>query len=536
MKSWRGFLLVVLWCSGCSQPVRPDGDQREKGSVRFNLSADPANLNPLFAHQDAASVEQQLARLAFEPFIDIDERGRSIPSLLAVIPSRENGGISPDGRTITYHLRQGVRWQDGAPVTAADVLFTLKAILDKKNPVRSAAGYDLIDKADSPSPGVVVFHLRRAWAPAVQTFFSYGLAPQFVLPKHILERQLPLVTAPFNAAPIGNGPFQFVNWRRGERLLYRANASYWRGKAKTARLDIRIVGDPSTNLTLMRSGDVDFNLIAPSQQKVLGDDPRIAYRYVPTATIAGIALNLHHPPLDDIRVRRAFAMSIDRKAISDKITLGRYPVTDSAQPQFSWAYDPAAKEPAYAPADADRLLDEAGWRRGPKGMRTRNGRQLALTYVQFPESQTGVRAATMIQSELQARGIDVNIKSVANAQLFMPASGGGTLASGAFDLAYIPWPMGSDPDDSLLLACNGASNYMRYCNPNVQRLEDAALSATSRSVRALAYSKIAHLVAHDVPVIYLFNANYIYAYRPQLHGFYPNAFTPTWNAFNWSMR
>lgn len=536
MRSCCGIVLA-LYALGCARTNdNLSGEPRAKGSIRFNLAADPANLNPLFAHQDAASVEQQLARLAFEPFIDIDQYGRRTPALLAVIPSRENGGLSRDGRTLTYHLRRGVRWQDGRPVTAADVIFTLHAILDKRNPVRSHAGYDLVDKASSPSPQIVVLHLRRAWAPAVQSFFSYGLAPQFVLPKHILERQLPLASAPFNAAPVGNGPFRLLQWRRGERLVYQAATSYWRGNAASARLDIRIVGDPSTNLTLLRSGDVDFNLIAPAQQKILGGDRRIAYRYVPTATIAGIAINLRHPPLDDIRVRRAIAMSIDRKAISAKITLGRYPVADSAQPQFSWAYDASAKEPSFAPAEADKLLDEAGWRRGPKGIRTRNGRPLSLTYVQFPESQTGVRAATMIQSELQARGIDVSIKSVANAQLFMPAAQGGTLASGSFDLAYVPWPMGSDPDDSLLLACGGASNYMRYCNAQVQRLEEIALSATSQSVRKVTYSKIAHIVAHDVPLIYLFNANYIYAYRPQLRGFYPNAFTPTWNAYTWAIR
>ncbi len=528
-------MLAALWVSCACAGPRPDGSPREKGSVRFNLAADPANLNPLFAHQDASSVEQQLARLVFEPFIDIDERGRSSPALLAVIPTRENGGVSTDGRTLTYRLRKGARWQDGYPVTASDVIFTLEAILDKNNPVRSHSGYDLIDKASSPSPSVVVFHLRRAWAPAVQSFFSYGLAPQFVLPKHVLERQRPLSSAPFNAAPVGDGPYRLVTWRRGERLIYAANAKYWRGIARVARLDIRVVGDPSTNLTLLRSGDVDFNLIAPAQQKILSDDPGIAYRYVPTATIAGIAINLRHPPLNDVRVRRAIAMSIDRNAISEKITLRRYPVTDSAQPQFSWAYDPTARQPGFAPQRADRLFDEAGWRRSANGIRTKNGKPLALTYVQFPESQTGVRAATMIQSELLARGIDLTIKSIGNAQLFMPAREGGTLASGSFDLAYVPWPMGSDPDDSLLLACNGASNYMRYCNARVQRLEEIALAATSRSVRKGAYSQIAHIVANDVPLIYLFNANYIYAYRHELRGFYPNGFTPTWNAYGWAM-
>ena len=103
-----------------------------------------------------------------------------------------NGGLSADGRTIVYRLRRGVRWSDGVPVTAHDVLFTLHAILDPRNPVRSHEGYDLIDRAYARDAHTVVFHLQRAWAPAVMTYFSYGFSPQFVLPAHVLASQTPL--------------------------------------------------------------------------------------------------------------------------------------------------------------------------------------------------------------------------------------------------------------------------------------------------------------------------------------------------------
>ncbi|GAC1388585.1 MAG: peptide ABC transporter substrate-binding protein [Vulcanimicrobiaceae bacterium] len=529
-------LFAAVLVSGCARtgaPVAP----REAESVRFDIAADPANLNPLFAHQDAASVELQLARLAFEPFIDLDEHGRPQPALLSVIPSRSNGGVSADGRTIVFHLRHGVNWSDGRPVTSADVLFTLHAILDKKNPVRSLAGYELIDHASAPAADTVTFHLTRPWAPAVQTLFSYGVTSQFVLPKHVLEKQLPLAQAAFNAAPtIGDGPYRFNGWQRGEKLSYLPNPRYWRGAPRAVRLDIRIIPDPSTNLTLLSSGELDWNLIAPSQQANLLKNKEIVYRTVPTATIAGIAMNLKHPPLNDVLIRRAIAMSIDREAISSKITLGKYPVTNSAQPKFSWAYDPRVREPGFDPARADALLDGAGWKRGHDGMRAKNGRPLAFTYVQFPETTTGVRAATVIQSDLHARGIDIEIKSISNAQLFLPSAQGGTLTSGAYDMAYVPWTMGADPDDSALLMCAGASNYMRYCNPSVDALEKKALASGDQAERKRLYSQIARQVASDVPIIYLFNAQYVYAYRQALKGFHPNAFLPTWNASAWTVR
>jgi len=526
---------VAFLSAGCGQPSR----NASGSTVRFDVSADPASLNPLFAHSDAGNVEAQLAHLAFEPFFDLDARGRPVPELLAAIPTVANGGLSRDGRTITYHLRRGVRWSDGVPLTAQDVLFTLAAIRNPRNPIASRAGYDLIDRAAAPARDVVRIHLSRPWAPAVATFFTYGTSPQYVLPAHVLAAQAPLARAAFNAAPtVGDGPFTFVSWSRGDRIVYAANARYWRGAPQVRRLIVRVVPDPGTNLTLLQSGELDFNLIAPSQQAALARSSRaLRYTQTPTVLIAGIALQTARPPLDDARVRRALAESIDRHGISAKITLGHYPVAQSDRPRFSWAYDPSVAQPGYDPATADRAFDAAGWRRGPGGIRRKNGTPLAITYVQFPETTTGVRAAAVVQRELFERGVDVTIKSISNAQLFLPAKDGGTLASGHFDLAYVPWSMGADPDDRFLLGCDDAAkNYMRYCDRSVERLENAASAEPDRTKRKDAYRAIDRIVARDVPIIYLFNPTYIYAYGSRLRGFAPNAFVPTWNAYAWSVQ
>ncbi|MBV9233499.1 MAG: peptide ABC transporter substrate-binding protein [Candidatus Eremiobacteraeota bacterium] len=501
--------------------------------MRFDLAADPRTLNPLLGAPDAASVDQQLARLAFEPFIDLDERGHPQPALLAAIPTRANGGVSPDGRTLRYRLRRGVRWSDGRPVTSRDVLFTVHAILDPRNPVRSREGYDLIDHAAALGPDEVIVHLKRPWAPAVMTYFSYGFTAQFVLPAHVLASQTPLDRAAFNSAPtVGDGPFRFVSWKRGEGLRYAANAHYWRGKPRADELLLRVIGDPSTNLLLLQTGELDWNLIAPAQIRIVRRYRGIGLRNVPTAVVGGLALNTSRPPLDDVRVRRALAMSVDRAMISRKITLGVYPVTDMLQPSFSWAYDPRIHEPAYDPAAADRLLDAAGWRRSGDDVRRKGATALRVVYVQFPESVTGVRVAAAVQAQLRQRGIDVVIKAVSNAQLFLPRTG--VLATGAFDIAYVPWTMGADPDDSSVLACAAPSNYMRWCDSRVDRLERAAVSAGDRSVRRRLYSQIGRIVAEKVPILYLFNAHYVYAYRTALRGFAPNPFLPTWNSYRWN--
>jgi len=524
---------LLLGCARTGSPAPAGGTV-----VRFNVAADPASLNPLFAHSDAANVEVQLAHLAFEPFFDLDAGGRPVPELLRVVPTQANGGISRDGLTLVYHLRHNVRWSDGVALTSRDVLFTLRAILDPHNPVASREGYEWIDRADALGPFDVRFHLRQPWAAAVATLFAYGTSPQFVLPEHVLAAQAPLERAAFNAAPtVGDGPFTFVAWQRGDRLHYAANPRYWRGAPKVSRLEVRIVPDTQTNFTLLQSGEVDFNLIAPAQAAALVHGPRaFAFGYAATALVAGIALNVAHPPLDDPRVRRAIAASIDRAGISNKVTLGRYPVADSDRPRFSWAYDVNVAEPRYDTAAADRAFDAAGWRREAGGMRRRAGKPLALTYVQFPETTTGVRAAALVQRELYERGIDVSVKSISNAQLFLPAAQGGTLATGKFDLAYVPWSMGADPDDRFLLGCSGAvKNYMRYCDPLVDALERVAAGEPNQRKRRAAYVAIDRRVARDVPIVYLFNPTYTYARSPRLRGFAPNAFMPTWNAYAWEI-
>ena len=510
--------------AGCAKAGGPAA--APSGVVRFSLAADPTTLDPLFSHPDASLAEAQVARLIFEPFVDFDRSGKPVPALLDRLPA-----VSPDGRTITYHLR-AVRWSDGVTVTSSDVLFTLRAILDPHNPVRSTQGYDLIDRATAPDARTVVFHLKRAWAPAALGYFSYGTTPQFVLPAHVLQAQAPLDRAPFGAAPtVGDGPYTFVSWQRGNALRYRANPGYWRGKPAVAELDVRIVTDPGANSLLLRTGALDWNLIAPVQYSTIATDSRLRFFTAPTAVVAGLVMNTAHAPLDDPRVRRAIALSIDRVAISDKITLGKYPVTNMIQPQFSWAYDPQVRQPSYDPGGADAAFDAAGWRRGPDGMRSRNGVSMHLVYVAFPETVSGMRIAAVVQAALRDRGVAVTVKSISNAQLFLPKTG--TLATGNFDLAYVPFTMGADPDDSDVLACGAPSNYMHWCDKQVDALESEALSHVAQAQRRLLYAQIARRVADQVPLLYLFNARYIYAHTDRLHGFAPNAFLPTWNAWEW---
>ena len=529
-------LFVATLTSGCTRvpvSVAPHGTTTATAStIEFNISEDPHSLNPILAQNDD---EHQVARLSFDLLLDVDDRGRLIPALATTIPTRANGGLSVDGRTIVYHLRRGVLWQDGAPFTSRDVRFTWQAIVDKRNDVPSTHGYDLISSIDAPDPLTAVVHLSRAWAPAIATFFTYGATPMEILPAHLLENKGPLRTSAFNEHPIGTGPFVLTSWKRGEELVYVRNPRYFRGVPRAKAVVAREVPDINTDLVMLRAGQLDWSLLSPAQRLALGPDSALKIVYAPFAGFGAIAFNCRKPPFDDVRMRRAVAMAIDRKRLSVGITGGQYPVTDSDLPVFSWAYDGTARLPAFDAAAAGRALDALGWVRGSDGKRRKNGALLSLDFVTFPEGDTAVRTAEYVQAMLREAGISVEVKKISVAQFYLPRTEGGLLLSGTFDMAYIAWRTGADPDDSNIVTCGGVSNYSGYCSRQVDALERQALSATSQSVRTALYSRIQHILAHDVPYNYLYAPKYGFAAQPGMRGLRPSPFSPTWNAWEWSV-
>ena len=225
------------------------------GTVSFNIAEDPHSLNPVLAQTDD---ERQIAHLTFDMLLDVNRDGRLVPALAVQVPSRANGGVSPDGRTIVYHLQHDVRWQDGQPLSASDVIFTWHAITNPDNDIPSTRGYDLIDLIYAPDPYTLIVHLRHAWAPAVATLFTYGTHPMPILPAHLLPESGDLRHSPFDTHPVGSGPYRLIRWDRGERLVFAANPLYRRGTPKASMIVVREVSDPNSALNMLSSCELDW--------------------------------------------------------------------------------------------------------------------------------------------------------------------------------------------------------------------------------------------------------------------------------------
>jgi peptide/nickel transport system substrate-binding protein len=522
-------LAAALTATNCARHrAATPSDWRE---VTFNISDDPHSLNPMLAQSDD---ERQIAHLMFDLLLDVDQQGHLVPALALAVPTRANGGVSPDGRTIIYHLRHDVRWHDGQPLTASDVIFTWQAITDPDNDVQSTRGYDLIDLIFAPDSYTVVVRLKQPWPPAVATFFTYGTNPMPILPAHLLAEHGSLRTSSFNTHPVGSGPYRFVRWERGDRLVFAANDAYFRGKPKTPTVIVEEVPDVNSALTMLGSGQLDWSLQSPAQRMALRNVSHLHFAYAPFSGFGAIAFNCRKPPFDDVRMRRAISMAIDRERLSRGITGGQYPVANSDQPPFSWAYDPSVRLPGFDPSKADRALDALGWRRGRDGVRRRNGVPLSFTFTTFPEGDTAVRTAEYAQQMLRERGIDVAVKKITLAQFYLPASAGGLLLSGRFDLAYMTWRTGVDPDDSDIVSCHGVANYAGLCDPLIDELELQALNDQDMATRRAAYAAIQRELAAEIPYDFLYAPRYSFAVQNSVRGFSPTPYSPTWNAREWS--
>jgi peptide/nickel transport system substrate-binding protein len=510
------FALFALVIALAACAARPEGAPH--GVVRFSLATDPSAVDPLRIHRDPVSAELELVRLSYEPFIDFDERGRPFPVLLRRIPTRENGDLSPDGRTLRYRLRPGVRWSDGTPLTAADVLFSLGVL---RRTAGVSSGYLRIAGAEAPDAHTVVLHLRRAWAPAVLTFFNYGSESAFVAPAH-----------PHGASPVVDGPFALAEWERGRSLRFRANDRYWRGKPASREIRVAIVASAQTSMMLLRTGKSDLGVIPPALRATLGNENDMRFVRTHMATVSGIAFNLRTLMRDPL-LRGAIARSIDRAGLAARAGLGTYPPIETLQPYGSPLRDAAVRQPPFDPAAADALLDRAGWPRGRDGLRRRRGNELEVRYAFVGESPTATRVAVLVQAALRTRGVAVALVPTLATRFYDPGPAG-TLGGSRFDLAYVTWPMGADAHDDEIFACAGAANVAHYCDGVVDALERRAGAAADAATRRRLQGAIEIRVARDLPILLLLENDYLFAYRRGVRGFAPNGFTTTWNAYRWS--
>jgi peptide/nickel transport system substrate-binding protein len=515
-------LAIALCCAACTQA----GTRHTSGSqlVFTGLAGEPDSLNPMLSNE---ADELNFSHLYMSYLVENDDRNDAIPEIAREVPTLANGGISNDERTITYHLRPNVRWQDGAPLTARDVVFSYRAIVDPRNNVATRVGYEEVRTIRAAGDRTVVVRLRRRFSPFVQYFFG----PQGVgaiMPEHLLAGRSDLNHAAYNERPVGSGPFRVVRWNRGDSIVLAANPLYWRGKPHIDRLLYRIIPDPDTRLEQLRTGEADAYFdVDPQLLPQVRSIPGVRVAMTPVNDLHVLRFNLRDPAVRDARVRRAIAMAIDRKELLTGATHGSGVIVNADQPSNGWAYDASTPSLSYDPVGARRLL---------------RGRSVNVTLAIAPQIVNGSPlVASVLQENLRRIGVRATIKQYPSGMFYGSAAQGGVLAGGRYQLSYDAWwVLGSDPDDSWNTACDqmppAGLNYSRWCDANADAATRDALATLDRGRRRADYANVQRAVARRLPFLTLWQVRIPNAYRTYVRGIAPAPFGSTfWNAWSWNL-
>jgi peptide/nickel transport system substrate-binding protein len=492
--------LTVLLAS----PSVPIAAASDSGTLRIALSTSPNSLNPLLRTQ---LIESLITRLVFDPMVLATPDGTIRPMLAATVPTLANGGISRDGLTYTYHLRRGIRWHDGTPFTSRDVAFTQRAAVDPKNNVTLRDPYDFVTRIDTPADDVVVVHLKTPYAPFVAEWF--GNAGDGILPAHLLAASPELNDVPFDAAPVGTGPFVFDRWERGREITFHANASYRLGKPHLEHVIVQLMADENSRNVALRTGETDWSFAAGAlAARQFADGGNVTPELLAANAYFGIVTNTRRPPLDDVRVRRALAFALDRPSMVAKIS-GTFAVPASSDlPPDDWAYDPSVRALPYDPARSRALLASAGFKPGTNGTLERDGKPLSLTLVYAAGSPVPEAYGLQIQALLRAVGVDVQLKPTQANILFAPAAEGGITASGHFDLGMFSFYNSADPNDRRSFSCGAIPpngfNDSRWCDAAYDGATNDALLHVDRTTRKHDYRMASERLIDEAPWIFVY--------------------------------
>jgi peptide/nickel transport system substrate-binding protein len=531
---WLGALAMLFAAADCSRAGSNTGAGSDQ--LRIAIPINPTQLNPILAQN---AVESFNDGLIFSLLVTHDDQHRQIPDLAAIVPTLANGGIGRDGLTLTYHLRHNVRWHDGAPFTSHDVVYTWHAIMNPANNVVSRRGFDLIRSMDTPDAYTVIMHMKKAFAPAVDAIFGESDTPVRVLPSHLLEKYPDLNHVAFNSAPVGTGPYRFVHWLRGDRVELEANPSYFGGAPRIKNVTLKIIPDDATTEAQLRSheSDLGIEITAPTYNDLAGAGG-VTRQLVDAPVYTAIDFNTQRPMVHDARVRRALVLGMNRESIVQKNTFGTSTLAVADLSPYYWAFDHSLKPVPYDQQAAKALLDAAGWKPGPDGVRVKNGQRLSLLFVYGTGSQIVRNISTEIQQMYRPLGVDVELKGYDYANLYAAAESGGIINGGKFDLAMYSWIAGGDPDDSSQWTCGASppagNNVARYCSARMDALQRVATTNFDRAVRTRAYAQIQALLLEDAPAAFIYYQPLRYAHASDLRNFAPNGVSEGWNAQEWA--
>ena len=484
----RASITGVLFCLGCGAPPRAPG------VAVYASGTDLESANPLVTIHP---LSRQVQRYVL--FTTLARYDRS----LAPVPyAARSWDWSADRRELRFHLVTALRWHDGRPTTAHDVAFTVLAARDPATGYPRAGDLAGVDTVLVPDDSTAV--IRFAAPPAA---FPLVFCELPILPEHLL-RGVPrsaMRRAAFNDAPVGNGPFRFVQRVPGQRWVFARNDEFpaaLGGPPVLRGLVIAVVDEATTKFAGLASGELDVAGVSPSMAPLVRRDPTLRLVDYPILFETGIVLNTHRPPFDDVRVRRALSLAIDRTRVV-RVALAGFgtPAGGPVAPEVPFA---DTTPPVFDVARADSLLDAAGWHRGADGTRRRGGKPLAFELLTVGSADNALEQ--LVQADLAARGIRMRIRQLELGAFLTEARARPkrfdalvTGVSGDLSLAYLRAMFESRQ-------AGGALDYADFHEPALDAAFARAADARTAADRAAAWDDVQRELRRRMPVVWLYHA------------------------------
>ena len=551
------FILLALLIGACGQvPASGDASSEEGGgTVVLVIPEEPAGLNRYLA--DAALL-YQVSDATLIGLTTPNEKGEYTPRLAAELPT-----LSEDQTTVTWKLREGLKWSDGEPLTSDDIKFTWEAVSNPNSGAYNAtSGFELIESIETPDDLTAVVQYSEPFVGYLGQF-SAGL-----LPRHATGDPEEMTTWAWNMKPVTAGPFVVTDWRSGESITMERNANYYEeGKPYLDSLIFRIIPEAASQTALMKQGEAQVHLW-PGEDKVDYDAVMAgtaAQQLVPGVWNMAIDFNLSrpgdddpsasepHPILGDIRVRQAISHAIDYDTLINDVLNGQ--VQSSTNPfAYGWYECDIPRMYAFDAEKAKQLLTEAGWVEGPDGIRVadgalyaEDGTRLSLELQGYTTFEPLERTEQFILENLKDVGIEANIQNYDFSIIFGSFADGAPSKLGDFDMLIYDRGYYLEPHGDVVDSYHSASipsadnpdgdNSFRWVNAEADAAIEAAGSTFDQAARRDSYCELAKLIQQDAIQnhIYLFQDGY--GFSSNLEGYTVSTWgSMTWDVQNWKYK
>jgi len=532
-----GFLLLILLtaCSGADQDANsavnlngvpdtvPDIPARGDRLVDASIG-DATNLIPMIAG-DASS--HAIAGLLYLSLLKYDKNLDLVGQLA------ESWEVSTDNKTIIFHLRPGLVWTDGKPLTSTDCAFTLELIRNEHTQSAYKSDYTLVSGFDTPDPQTFIVHYSEPFSPALASWSSLG-----ILPKHIFEH-VDIMNTELSRKPKATiGPYQLADWQSQQSILMKANPDYFDGPVWISERLTRIIPDRATQFLELSAGRLDSVGLTPVQYQRLFDTKPLLkanytrYKYL-DFVYTYLGFNLKRKPFDDIRIREAIAYAINRQEILDGVQLGLgETIASPYKPGTFWVNQKLKPRP-YDPEKARTLLTEAGWRDSDgDGIFDKNGTPLSFTILTNNGNKQRADAATIIQHRLKKIGIEVKIRLVEWSAFIE-----NFINKRQFDAVILGWSLSPDPDQFTIWHSSQTGprqfNFLSYSNAKVDAALETARRTFDRQQRKVQYDIMQEEIYKDVPMVFLFAPYSLPVMHKRIHGVKPAPAGIGYNSEHW---